>query len=493
MKNYFLLIAAAAMTALTAGANEYTFVFDGDNSLGGIPRQTDEKNLEYVDGFSLSEEGIDFTISKANGTGSGFALINAGGDNAGIYVSSKIGTTIELTVPRGSITFAKIKMTGYALNALDLAFNGKDVSSTMDGAKYNWEWSDKTGAETLIIEWPSTYMARYIHSIELTYTADLNGKKECGLSFSKKNAEAVIGEKFTAPSLKNPNRLPVSWSSSDPNIATIDSDGAITLVNGGTTTITASTEGNDEYAPGNAKYVLSVIPMAHSIAELKELAPNVYDRVKVDFPATVTFANANYAYVIDNEDNAGCICDTRYNNSTSEIPTIYQIGNVIPSGWIATNSTIYENVIWDGQPDNVTKNVEVIYPYVSSVSPEDANRVVILKNVTFESSTASGNTKAYGTTPDNTRYEFQDTYNAPSKPAGTYDVTCIVMYSKVKSTVYFYLIPISYSEAGSKVDTVDSSNVDGCYFDLSGQKISNPKNGMYVKVMKDKTAKVVVK
>lgn len=495
MKKYLLLIATVAATLATANANEYKFVFDGDNSVGDLPRQTDEKNLEFVDGFSLSEEGINFTISKTDGSGNGFALVNAGGTNAGIYVSSGITSKIDLTVPNGKITTAKITMSGYSLLTLEVAFNGAEIESVNDGPQYYWSWSDTEGTETLSLEWPSTFMARYVHTIELTYTPDLGGKQECGLSFGQKSVEGVLGENFVAPVLTNPNKLPINWTSSNEHVASVDQDGKLTLIDAGTTVITASTEGNDEYAAGNAKYELTVIPSALNLAQMKEVAPNVYDKVKVNFPATVTFANGSFAYVIDSEGNAGCFNNIKNQNSTStSVTNVYKVGNVIPAGWIATNATIYESVIWEGIPGAVTKSVEVVYPEVTSVTPEDADRVLILKNVTFEK-IASGNSKGYGETPDNQTYEFQDTYELPSVAPGTYDVTVLVKYSKVKDTEYFYLVPLAYAEAtGSSIEMNAADNEgEASYYDMSGKKSSNPKAGVYVKVVNDKATKIIVK
>ncbi|MDE5996668.1 MAG: Ig-like domain-containing protein [Muribaculaceae bacterium] len=345
------------------------------------------------------------------------------------------------------------------------------------------------------MEWVNNFSSRYIHKIELSYTPDLGGKQECGLSFPDKTYEAVMGEDFTMPSLENPNNLEVAWSSSDESVATVDATGKVTLVGKGQTVVTASTKGNDEYAAGNAKYELVVIPSASNIAQLMEYAPSIYDRVKVNFPATVNFANGSLAFVTDSEGNAACFDDIRNRNSTStSIATIYSVGQVIPAGWIATNATIYESVIWEGLPANATETVDVVYTKVNSVTPADADRVVILQNVTFETRTAEGFTKAYGTTPDGTRYEFQDTYEISSKPAGTYDVTCVVRYSKRGSTEYFYLAPIAYAEAeGSGINAVEVNESDTCYYDLSGKKISNPKAGVYVKVANDKATKVIVK
>ena len=72
-------------------------------------------------------------------------------------------------------------------------------------------------------------------------------------------AEAVIGgETFVQPALQNRNELPVAYSSSNEQVATIDADGLVTLVGTGTTTITASSEATDEFLAGSAAYTLDV-------------------------------------------------------------------------------------------------------------------------------------------------------------------------------------------------------------------------------------------
>lgn len=501
MKKALLSFAMASAFVMTGMANDYTFVFDGNNDMGGLTRQTStkESDLTFTDSFSLNEEGIELSMKKISEKGFGFALINAGGNNAGLCVYSSfyvhMTPEITLTVPNGKITSVTLTMSGTGLTSVDIPFNGTEVEGTVENSMVAWTWKDNAGVETVSCTWDNNYYARYIHSIKVVYTPDLGGKQECGLSFASDSFEAVIGEKFTSPTLTNPNKLSVAWSSTDENVATVDEQGKVTLIGGGKTTIAASTEGNEEYAKGNAKYVLTVIPSADNILQLKEFAPKVYDRIKVNFPATVTFATGGYAFVVDSEGNAACFYDTKNQNSAGTVQTIYKVGNVIPAGWIATNATIYESFIWEGRPGNVTENVEVVYPEVTSVTPEDVDRVVILKNVTFDKTTPIGNTKVYGTTPDNTSYEFQDTYDAPYKPAGTYDVTCVVKYSKVGTRVYFYLAPIAYTESDDPSIVVDAtaSEENACYYDLSGKKVSNPNAGVYVKVVNDKASKVVVK
>ncbi len=503
MKKLLLSIAVASSSILTGLANEYKFVFDGNNDMGGLTRQTSTKETEltFTDSFYLNEEGIELSIKKTSENGFGFALINAGGLNAGLCVFSSFTVPmtpeITLTVPNGNISSVTLTMSGLGLTTLDIPFNGVEIEGDIENGVTSWKWSDRDGSEKVSFTWSNTFYPRYIHSISVVYTPDLGGKQECGLSFSSKSCEAVLGEDFTSPTLMNPNNLNITWSSTDENVATIDQQGTVTLIGVGSTIISASTEGNEEYAAGNAKYEIHVIPLASNIPQLLEYAPALYDKVKVNFPLLVNFAYGSTAFVTDSEGNAACIDNIRNRNSTStSTTTIYKIGQVIPAGWIATNATIYESVIWEGIPGDVTETAEVVYPKVESVNTSDVNRVVTLMDVTFQTRTAEGNTKAFGTTPDNTRYEFQDTYNISSKPAGTYDVTCIVKYSKVNTREYFYLVPISYSDpsgAGTKLNSADIKESEATYYDLSGRQVVAPKDGVYVKIQNGKAVKVIVK
>lgn len=510
MKKVLLSLAALALTSGLVYANECTIDFEGDGDLYGLKRQTTVKadELEFTPEVSFSEDGVDVSIKNIGETGLGFALVNAGGAKQGLCVYTEFNSStfmkpqITLTVPGGTISAFSFTLSGdynnAGLIALDVRVSdGSSIELENAGSVYEGSWSSEEGLESVSIEWDNNYYSRFIHTISVTYTPNLGEKKECGLSFNETSAEVVIGQEYTLPELSNPNNLEITWSSTDENVATVDQDGKVTPVAGGSTFIVASTEGNDEFAAGNVRYALSVIPTADNLVKMLELAPEVDDRVYVNCPLTVTFANGAYAYVLDPDQNAGDIYDNRNEGSqqTSAL-TIYKVGQVIPAGWIATNTTLYESVQWTGQPGAVTETVEVVYPEVDSVTPEDVNKVVILKSVTFTTSTPEGNSKAYGTTPDGTRYEFQDTYNVSSKPAGTYDVTCIVRYSKRGETVYFYLSPISYklSDQGAvEVELLPTDTVEARYFNLQGVEVAKPQAGVYVKVAGGKATKVVVK
>lgn len=86
-------------------------------------------------------------------------------------------------------------------------------------------------------------------------------KEDVTMTFSATSVTATLGQAFTAPTLSTtPSGLAVVYSSSDTNVATVNSStGSVTIRSKGTTTITASFEGNDYYNSSSASYVLTVV------------------------------------------------------------------------------------------------------------------------------------------------------------------------------------------------------------------------------------------
>ena len=65
--------------------------------------------------------------------------------------------------------------------------------------------------------------------------------------------------------LVNPNNLPITYTSSNPYVASVDGNGNVTLNSWGTTTITATFAGNDKYTQGTVSYELSVNNVVENI------------------------------------------------------------------------------------------------------------------------------------------------------------------------------------------------------------------------------------
>ena len=85
-----------------------------------------------------------------------------------------------------------------------------------------------------------------------------NTKQPCGLSFTADHVEITYMGMYEMPELVNPNELPVTYSSSDPTVATVDGSGNVNVLKAGTTTITATFYGSDAFYSGYASYTLTV-------------------------------------------------------------------------------------------------------------------------------------------------------------------------------------------------------------------------------------------
>ena len=84
------------------------------------------------------------------------------------------------------------------------------------------------------------------------------GKTDKDLSFPRDTYLATVGKAFTAPELKNPDGLTVTYSSSNTDVATVANTGAVTIKGRGVTIISATFAGTAQYNPKRVSYNLVV-------------------------------------------------------------------------------------------------------------------------------------------------------------------------------------------------------------------------------------------
>lgn len=97
-------------------------------------------------------------------------------------------------------------------------------------------------------------------NIYVEYEVEVPEQKTPSISFSEATVTATIGQEFDLPQLTvEPEGLEVTYTSSNPEVATVDENtGKVTLVGKGTTTITATTTATEEYLSASASYTLKV-------------------------------------------------------------------------------------------------------------------------------------------------------------------------------------------------------------------------------------------
>ena len=224
-----------------------------------------EENWEdYADQVKkvLNIEGYTFggTVTNEDGTyKSGTTLWNekvAGGEAPELMIAKSGGSftvnSIKLSSASADLTLSfksnngKIDITAEGATVGEVTKSGNDYSCTITPS-----------ASTISL----TFTANSSSNVRVDDFKLIEGKpatQPAGLSWGTSSRTVTIGEENTFPTLTNDNNLPVTYSSSDQSVATINANGEITLVAAGKTTITATFAGNSEFDAGDASYELTV-------------------------------------------------------------------------------------------------------------------------------------------------------------------------------------------------------------------------------------------
>lgn len=98
-----------------------------------------------------------------------------------------------------------------------------------------------------------------VNSLKVYYEVD-SDLVNPEISWSGEDSYSVVlGEEFKSPTLNNPNGLAVSYESSNASVATIDSEGNVSIVGAGNTVISATFDGNETYKASTVSYAITVV------------------------------------------------------------------------------------------------------------------------------------------------------------------------------------------------------------------------------------------
>ena len=231
--------------------------------------------------------------------------------------------------------------------------------SSFNNGSYLTKTKEFDGTKELYVRFhcSNTTAVRYVDDVTIKYVAGgfsysdycttvvADTRQDAELSFSVTEVNANISEQFTAPTLNTAEGFngTVEYSSSDESVAQImDSEtGELRLLKEGTTTITATFAGNDDFKPGSASYTLNVIDNriattisqedivldASEVTTFTRLAPVVKDANNniVEYQYDVFPTDVSFEYDIDS-DVSGVISSLDWN--TGEITLSGNVGTV---------------------------------------------------------------------------------------------------------------------------------------------------------------------
>lgn len=405
LKNYHFktLLVVCLMTifggmSAWGATNTYTYTFT--KSPGLTTGQTS---------YNLTLEGVDWTLSSSAAINSFSFDTN---NNRGFQIGSSKKPSKDFTF---STTGIAGKITSITVNASTASSASATLTVKVNGTQYGETKSltttatdyTFTGGETGKIEISyaqTTSKALYIKSITVEYETVDTGKDPAGITFGATVGETpsyvtTLAKDFTAPTLKNPNSLAIaSYSSSNESVATVATDGTVTLLANGTTTITAHTNGDETHDPGNAKYTIKVLAAINGLEGL--YADGVITTTEQEYlltltDAVVTYNNGMNTYIQDA--NRGMLIYS----STDNPPVRKKIsGEVIVKA--KAYSGLYELTAFDASAATLTDaSAEELQPAVATIadilrnSKSYESKYIKIVDATVKSAFSSKNSVIY--------------------------------------------------------------------------------------------------
>ena len=198
----------------------------------------------------------------------------------------------------------------------------------------------------------------------------LSNLKDPGLAWSADSFEATLGQENSFPTLTNNYKVSVTYSSSKPEVATINGNGTITLVSSGSTLISATSAADETYSASSDSYVLTVLAASGGDAGDNSLTfgstgdPSSDDdistttfkgRIKISYSETAdaTVSGDSYGYVTVDGNKV------TVNNTGGEV-LIYELSGTTTNGFFKVYGTKKQAIVLNGahitNPDGAALN-----------------------------------------------------------------------------------------------------------------------------------------
>lgn len=281
MKKLLLSLAAVAMAG-SAFAAEATQLFElkfgnNNNANNQFYEPTNNYTSDFTYKLSVSES---FTVSNFNansGNGGWSDMIKCGRkNNASVgMITSDFKITQQLTSV--VLGIEKLNESG-VINSFKLQTSTDNTTWTDVVTAAEADYDSDTKTLTLATDAAVVISDVYVRVAIDCAAAKANGvvwlnyvqyngigatdnRLDADIKFPQGEYTATLDEDFVSPVATKATTAELVYSSSDTEVATVDpATGVVTLNVAGTTIITAAAEGNDEYKPGEAFYVLTVKP-----------------------------------------------------------------------------------------------------------------------------------------------------------------------------------------------------------------------------------------
>ncbi|AHF13920.1 hypothetical protein BARVI_10170 [Barnesiella viscericola DSM 18177] len=129
-----------------------------------------------------------------------------------------------------------------------------------------------------------------------------DGKSNVMVTFNEVSGDKTLffeeGLTYNSAATADPER-PITYSSSNQEVATIDATGVVTLVGPGTTVIKATTEADDTYREGVAQYTLTVKASSVTLPYSTDFKSGLGDWISITTTGTAQWSSSQYGAQIN--------------------------------------------------------------------------------------------------------------------------------------------------------------------------------------------------
>ena len=206
--------------------------------------------------YNITVKAIPNTKETAYTVADAFDIIDKLGDTDKMYITGFVSQAdlVQSTIDQYKNADYWISADGTTNSQQLEAYRGKYLDNT-DFTSVN---QIMVGDEVIIYGKLTKYGSTYEFAAGNYLVSLKRDKQQPELSYTTTEYNVNLGEAFTAPTLNNPYTLAVTYSSSNEDVATVATDGAVTIKAAGTVTITASFAGDDTYVTGSASYTINI-------------------------------------------------------------------------------------------------------------------------------------------------------------------------------------------------------------------------------------------
>ena len=313
------ITSGAYFTANTASYNYEYLTANGVNIAETYP-------IRFTVATGFDKLALAYDLGTALSSYSGNQYIWLAGDDTYMYIPAvKAGSTIKIGVESHQLSDGRGVIVKYKDAQGNWQLIGTEMPTTLTECTFEVPAAATMGQDITEISIQNSGFGSHVYYID----CDMAG-------FTINNSNYVVkpGETYTLEEgndYVNFSKAPITWTSSNTNVATVSSDGTITVTDNGVVTVTASQEANGVYHASEQTFTVSTSNAQISVVAEPSSLVITSDKVK-SATSLIALTGTEFPSYGD--------CSVSVNGASSNISISPQVFQIESDGTIAQQFTV---------------------------------------------------------------------------------------------------------------------------------------------------------